>query len=328
MSLSTSPQSLTAPRGLEPFPPIVRGRLDTLQVNLGYRCNQACSHCHVDAGPNRPEAMDRDTVERVLAFIRRRGIATLDVTGGAPELNEHFRHLVCRARDAGVHVIDRCNLTVLEEPGQDDLAAFLAAEGVHVVASLPCYTGENVDRQRGRGVFAGSLRGVARLNALGYGDPGSGLELDFVYNPVGAFLPGDPAALENDYRRELARYDVRFNRLLTITNMPIARFRHELERRGELDDYLALLAGAYVEDNLRGVMCRTLLSVDWQGYVYDCDFNQMLGLPAGGRGPVHLNDLLAAELEGRPIAVGEHCYGCTAGRGSSCSGALSDRRQP
>lgn len=305
------------------FPPLTRGRLVTLQVNLGYRCNQACHHCHVDAGPARTEMMDAATVDLVLAVLERRRLATLDVTGGAPELHPQFRRLVQAARAAGCAVIDRCNLTVLEEPGQADTAAFLAAHAVHVVASLPCYSLENVERQRGKGVFARSLAGLRRLNAVGYGGPESGLELDLIYNPVGAQLPPEAAALEGDYRRELAALGIVFNRLLTMTNMPIKRFRHALEREQRLDGYLRLLAAAHQPANLAHVMCRDLVSVDWRGQLHDCDFNQMLGLPMGGTRRRHLRELLADDCAGQSIAVAEHCYGCTAGRGSSCGGALS-----
>ena len=304
------------------FPAIGRRELETLQVNLGYRCNQSCSHCHVDAGPKRTEMMDRDTVDLVLRFVGARAIGTLDVTGGAPELNPYFRYLVAAAKAAGVGVIDRCNLTVLEQPGQRDLAGFLTAQGVHIIASLPCYTRENVDRQRGKGVFDLSLRAMRRLNRAGYGHVGSGLVLDLVYNPVGPYLPPDTQTLEADYKRELARLGVVFNRLLTLTNMPINRFRHELVRTGELDNYMEMLFKEYTATNLDHVMCRSLLSVDWRGYVYDCDFNQMLAWPLGGE-RTHLNDLMNASLNGRSIAVGAHCFGCTAGRGSSCGGALS-----
>lgn len=304
------------------FPAVRRRTVATLQVNLGYRCNQACAHCHVDAGPQRTESMSLATLEQVLAFMRRHSVATLDLTGGAPELNPHFRHAVSVARAAGVEVIDRCNLTVLGEPGQEDLAGFLATESVHVIASLPCYTQDTVERQRGKGVFERSLHGIAALNALGYGRPDSGLELDFVYNPVGPSLPPDPRALEADYKRELAQYGIRFNRLLTITNMPIRRFRHQLARDGLLAGYLELLRANFAVGNLEYLMCRTLLSVDWRGYVYDCDFNQMLGLPLASDGLRHISEIDAPALAGQAIAVGEHCYGCAAGRGSSCGGAL------
>lgn len=305
------------------FPSIDRRELETLQVNLGYRCNQSCSHCHVDAGPKRTEMMDRETVDLVLRFLDARAIGSLDVTGGAPELNPHFRYLVSAARAAGVDVIDRCNLTVLEQPEQSDLAQFLTAQGVHIIASLPCYTRENVDRQRGKGVFDLSLRGMRQLNRAGYGQPGSGLIVDLVYNPIGPCLPPDGRTLEAEYKRELAHLDIVFNRLLTITNMPIKRFRHELVRAGELDCYMGTLFNKHIATNLEHVMCRSLLSVDWRGYAYDCDFNQMLQWPVGGE-RTHLSDLIDVSLNGRRIAVGAHCFGCTAGRGSSCGGALSD----
>ncbi|MGD8643938.1 MAG: arsenosugar biosynthesis radical SAM protein ArsS [Chromatiales bacterium] len=309
------------------FPAIRRLALETLQVNLGYRCNQACLHCHVNAGPTRKELMDRQTIETVLAFLRASAIRTLDITGGAPELNPHFRLLVREARALGVAVMDRCNLTILEEPGQEDLADFLAEHGVAIVASLPCYLEENVDGQRGDGVYRRSIDGLRRLNALGYGRDGSGLMLDLVYNPTGAYLPPPQAELEADYKRELAaRHQVRFNRLLTLTNLPIQRFGSTLISKGQFDEYMELLRSAHRDANLEAVMCRSLLSVDWQGYVYDCDFNQMLGLPLALDGPrrSHLRELIGRDLEGNPIAVADHCYGCTAGQGSSCGGALSD----
>ncbi|MGE0383241.1 MAG: arsenosugar biosynthesis radical SAM (seleno)protein ArsS [Gammaproteobacteria bacterium] len=308
-----------------PFPALERRRFDTLQVNLGYRCNQACTHCHVDAGPKRTEAMDGATVDLVLQVLERHRVGTLDLTGGAPELNPHFRPLAAAARGLGARVIDRCNLTVLGEPGQEGTAAFLAAQRIDIVASLPCYLEGNVDAQRGKGVYAASIRTLAQLNALGYGDPGSGLTLDLVFNPQGPVLPPAQAALEEDYRRELRdRFGLRFNRLLVLCNMPINRFRHVLESRGGLDAYLALLHGAHRPENLGQVMCRSLISVDWRGYLYDCDFNQMLDLPPPGAGQrAHLSDLLQASPVGRPIAVADHCWGCTAGQGSSCGGALA-----
>jgi radical SAM/Cys-rich protein len=308
------------------FPPIRRGRLDTLQVNVGYRCNQSCIHCHVNAGPSRTEEMAAEVVDVVLAFLVHKRIATLDITGGAPELNPHFRRLVRAARDMGVRVIDRCNLTILEVPGQEDLADFLAREQVEIVASMPCYLEDNVDRQRGKGVFDGSIRGLQRLNALGYGQEASGLVLNLVYNPQGPSLPPPQEALEADYKRMLGeRYGVVFNRLFTLANMPIQRFGAILIAKGELGHYLDLLRHAHLDANLDHVMCRNLVSVDWQGYVYDCDFNQMLDLPLqyGTRERVHLSDLLEAEVEDQPIRVAGHCYGCTAGQGSSCGGALT-----
>ncbi len=308
------------------FKPIRRLALETLQVNLGYRCNQSCKHCHVDAGPNRPEIMAGEVIKEVVAFLRTHSVGRLDLTGGAPELNPDFRAVVTEVVDLGVRVIDRCNLTVLLEPGQEDLAGFLAERGVEVTASLPCYLEENVNAQRGAGVFAASIEGLRRLNGLGYGEPGSGRVLNLVYNPQGPSLPPPQCGLEADYRRVLAeRHGVRFNALLTLTNMPIRRFGSQLLSKGQFHSYLGLLKAAHRDDNLDSVMCRTLLSVDWRGQVYDCDFNQMLDLPlrgADGRA-LRLPELSAVELDGRPIRVGEHCFGCTAGQGSSCGGALA-----
>ena len=304
------------------FPALTRGRLEVLQANLGYRCNQACLHCHVNAGPTRRESMEAETVALVLDFVRAAGVRVLDLTGGAPELNPHFRELVATARGLGAQVIDRCNLTILEEPGQEDLAEFLAAHEVEIVASLPCYLEENVDAQRGKGVYAASMRGLRRLNALGYGRAGSGLVLNLMYNPTGPTLPPAQCALEGDYRRELrARAGVEFNRLYVLANMPIQRFGSTLVSHGGFRDYMALLRGAHRAGNLASVMCRSLLSVDWQGQVYDCDFNQMLGVGLGGRRR-HLRELIGVPLEGAAIAVADHCYGCTAGQGASCGGAL------
>jgi len=307
------------------FPAINRGRLETLQVNLGYLCNQSCLHCHVSAGPRRKEIMSRETVEQVIAFLAARKITTLDLTGGAPEMSPHFRYLVAEARALGVRVINRCNLTILEEPGYEKMAAFLAQHSVEGVASLPCYLSDNVDAQRGKGVFQISIRALRRLNALGYGVGGSGLTLTLVYNPQGASLPPAQAELEAAYKRELhLRYGIVFNQLFTITNMPIQRFGSTLISRGEFASYMQLLKDAYSEENLDGVMCRSLISIDWQGFIFDCDFNQMLGLPmaAAGGEKMHLSELLHTDIEGRPIIVMEHCYGCTAGQGSSCGGAL------
>ncbi len=307
------------------FPALRRGRLEALQVNLGYKCNQSCLHCHVNAGPTRTELMSRETILDVLTFIGVAGIKTLDVTGGAPELNPHFRELVVRARELGTHVIDRCNLTILGEPGQEGLAQFLADHQVEITASLPCYTEELVDRQRGKGVYERSIAGLQELNALGYGREGSGLVLNLVYNPQGPSLPPGQAGLEADYKRELGgKYGIVFNRLYTLANMPIQRFGSTLVSKGQFNEYMALLKGAHREENLDGVMCRSLVSVDWQGGVYDCDFNQMLDLPLvveGKRRP-QLSDLIGRDFEGNPIAVRDHCYGCTAGQGSSCGGAL------
>lgn len=307
------------------FPPLRRAQLTTLQVNLGYRCNQACLHCHVNAGPTRTEMMDASGVELVLAVLQRRDIGTLDLTGGAPELHPQFRRLVRDARSLGVTVIDRCNLTVLQEVEQDDLADFLAQQQVRIVASLPCYTAKNVDSQRGEGVFARSIGALKQLNALGYGKEDS-LVLDLVYNPLGPVLPGPQDVLEADYTRELGeRFGIVFNRLLTLSNMPIKRFGSALVSHGQFGAYMKLLQDNHRPENLERVMCRDLVSVDWQGYLYDCDFNQMLGLALQlpGRPRPHLRDLLDHDLAGRPITVADHCYGCTAGRGSSCGGALS-----
>ncbi|MDB5903622.1 MAG: radical protein [Betaproteobacteria bacterium] len=308
------------------FPAIARRRLETLQVNVGYRCNQTCVHCHVNAGPSRTEEMTRETVAEVLAYLEASGVRSLDITGGAPELNPHFRELVQHAGRLGVRVMDRCNLTILEQPGQEDLADFLARHEVEVVASMPCYLEDNVDRQRGKGVFDASIRGLRELNARGYGQPGSGRTLNLVYNPQGAVLPPAQAGLEGDYRKHLAeRYGIRFNELYVLTNMPIQRFGSTLVSKGCFEAYLALLKSAYQRANLDNVMCRSLVSVDWQGYVYDCDFNQMLGLPlkAQGRAKIHIRDLIDSDLTGNPIVVKDHCYGCTAGQGSSCGGALA-----
>lgn len=305
------------------FPALHRGKLDTLQVNLGYQCNQSCLHCHVNAGPNRKEMMDEETLGLILKVLAARQIGTLDLTGGAPELHSRFRDLVSRATALGVHVIDRCNLTVLFERGQDGLAEFLARNNVEVVASLPCYLSENVDRQRGDGVFDKSIAALLQLNALGYGREGSGLKLNLVYNPQGPSLPPDQIALEAAYKRELfEHHGIVFNQLFVITNMPIQRFGSTLISRGQFNDYVLLLKENFSAANAAHVMCRNLVSVDWQGYLYDCDFNQQLGLALPGEGRPHLRDLLQADLQGNLIRVAEHCYGCTAGQGSSCGGAM------
>ena len=307
------------------FPALHRARLETLQVNLGYRCNQSCVHCHVNAGPHRTEMMSRETISDVLGFVEVNRIKVLDLTGGAPELHPHFRMLVERARQLGVRVIDRCNLTVLSEPGQEELAAFLAAQRVEVTASMPCYTEELVDRQRGKGVYEASIAGLKQLNALGYGREASGLVLNLVYNPQGPTLPPAQDGLEADYKRILGEtHGIVFNRLFTLANMPIQRFGSTLISKGRFNEYMSLLRSAHREENLEGVMCRTLVSVDWRGRVYDCDFNQMLDLPLADRTKRRplLSELIGRDLEGDPIAVRDHCYGCTAGQGSSCGGAL------
>ena len=311
------------------FPPLTRRAVDTLQVNLGYRCNQACLHCHVNASPDRREMMAAETIDQILAVLRARRVATLDITGGAPELHPDFRRLVQQARTLGLRVIDRCNLTILNEPGFEDLAGFLAARQVEVTASLPCYSRENVDRQRGEDVFDSSILALRKLNALGYGREGSGLVLNLVYNPGGPFLPPAQQGLEADYRRELGgRYGIGFSQLFTLANMPIARFGSTLVSQGRFAAYMHTLRAAHDPANVAGVMCRTLVSVDYRGHLHDCDFNQMLGIPlaAAGKPRLHVTDLLALDLAGTPIAVADHCYGCTAGQGSSCGGALSAGR--
>ena len=308
------------------FPAIRRQATATLQVNLGYRCNQSCVHCHVNAGPNRSEMMDAETMALIPQVLAARGIGTLDLTGGAPELHAGFRDLVRAARALGVKVIDRCNLTILFEPGHEGLAEFLAEHEVEVVASLPCYSEDNVDRQRGKGVFDKSIAGLQRLNALGYGREGSGRVLSLVYNPQGAVLPPPQPALEADYKRELgAHFGIVFNSLYALANMPIQRFGSMLISKGQFNGYIRLLKDNHRDANLAQVMCRSLISVDWLGRLYDCDFNQQLDLPVMGGvgdGARHLCDLLHADADGAPIRVAEHCYGCTAGNGSSCGGAL------
>ncbi|MEO8144496.1 MAG: arsenosugar biosynthesis radical SAM (seleno)protein ArsS [Betaproteobacteria bacterium] len=310
------------------FPALTRRAVETLQMNLGYRCNQSCVHCHVNAGPNRKEEMTAETIDAVLAFLAASPeITAIDLTGGAPELNPHFRRLVIAARARGLRVIDRCNLTILEEPGFDDLAGFLAAHRVEVVASMPCYLEENVDKQRGNGTFNASIKGLKRLNDLGYGHADSGLILNLVYNPQGASLPPPQAALEADYKNHLGHhFGIVFNQLFTLANMPIQRFGSTLISKGQFNAYMATLHAAHRAENLENVMCRNLISVDWQGYLYDCDFNQQLGLALGDgtNSRLHITKAVSAALEGLPIRVADHCYGCTAGQGSSCGGALGD----
>ncbi len=307
------------------FPSVTRNKVEVLQVNLGYRCNLQCLHCHVDAGPKRTEMMARDVIDDVVRFLEQGGIKVLDLTGGAPEMNENFHYLIACARSLGVHVIDRCNLTILEEFGYEGVAHFLAKNRVEVVASLPCYLEDNVDKQRGRGTFAASIKGLQRLNALGYGKVTTGLVLNLVYNPQGSVLPPPQAALEVDYKKYLMdSFGIEFNQLFTLTNMPIKRFGSMLISKGAFDEYIQLLKNAYRQENLESLMCRNQLSVDWQGFVYDCDFNQMLDLPLQrtGKSRWHLSELTATMLENEPIVVKGHCYGCTAGQGSSCGGAL------
>ena len=306
------------------FPPLRRRRIATLQVNLGYRCNLSCVHCHVNAGPHRTEMMSTAIVDDVIAALDRLDVETLDLTGGAPELHPEFRRLVREGRRRDIEVIDRCNLTVLFEPGQETLAAFLAREGITVVASLPCYLEENVEQQRGKGVYGDSIRALKLLNDLGYGRDDA-RRLHLVFNPVGAVLPPPQTELEAAYKRELKRrFGIVFDQLFVFTNMPINRFGAVLMAHGEFEGYMTLLRNNHSAENVPGVMCRDTVSVDWQGNLYDCDFNQMLGLPAmvAGR-PARLADLVrGGPLEKACIATAGHCFGCTAGQGSSCTGAL------
>ena len=308
------------------FPKIFRSKVETLQINLGYLCNQSCTHCHVDAGPNRTEMMTAENIDVVANYMQAQNIGILDLTGGAPELHSQFRELVKIARSQSIHVIDRCNLTILEEPQQEDLANFLADNEVEVVASLPCYLEENVDKQRGKGVFGKSIRGLQELNKLGYGKGNKNLKLTLVYNPQGPQLPPSQESLQKDYTKFLAeKYDISFDHLFTITNMPIKRFGSMLVSKGKFGEYMQLLRDAYSVDNLQSVMCRSTLSVDWQGFVYDCDFNQMLGmsLPHNNQIRTHLSEIMDTNLEQNEIMIANHCYGCTAGQGSSCGGALN-----
>ncbi|RNL61776.1 arsenosugar biosynthesis radical SAM (seleno)protein ArsS [Zhongshania marina] len=304
------------------FPAIARKPLDTLQVNLGYKCNQRCLHCHVNAGPTRTEMMSADLIALIPEVLAARNIKTLDLTGGAPELHEQFRELVSAAVKQGVKLIDRCNLTILFEPNQEGLAEFLAENKVEIVASLPCYSLKNVDAQRGEGVFDKSIAGLKLLNSLGYGMPDSGLVLNLVYNPQGASLPPNQQALEADYRRELrAHFGIEFNNLFALANMPIKRFGSTLVSKGEFKPYMDLLKNNFSEENLASLMCRNLVSVDWQGNLYDCDFNQQLNIPVTNT-TRHLRDLLHDDIENQEIAIADHCFACTAGQGSSCGGAL------
>jgi len=308
------------------FPALKRGRLEILQVNLGYLCNQSCLHCHVNAGPKRTEIMQRETIDSVIEYLKTDTVKILDLTGGAPEMNPHFRDLVVTAKNLGVHVIDRCNLTILSEPGHHDLAHFLAEHNVEICASLPCYLEDNVNAQRGKDVFSTSIAALKQLNELGYGQDNSALKLNLVYNPQGPSLPPPQQALEADYKHHLLEnYGVHFNELLTITNMPIKRFGSTLVSKGQFKEYMQLLHDAYQSQNLASVMCRSLISIDWQGYVYDCDFNQMLDLPLGfeKQKRTHISDLIGKNIEGLAIKVKDHCYACTAGQGSSCGGALA-----
>ena len=311
------------------FPAIFRKPPEILQLNLGYLCNLSCVHCHVNAGPKRTEMMSREIIEQILALAEAVNIHTLDLTGGAPEMHADFRYLVQAARDRGIEVIDRCNLTILEAPGYEDLASFLAAQQVRIVASLPCYMEDNVDKQRGKGVFKDSLAALQRLNRLGYGQPNNALKLNLIYNPQDAVLPPDQHALEHAYKHHLQDdYGIVFNELFVITNMPIKRFGSMLISQDRFDDYLALLKNSFQADNLNNLMCLTTLSIDWQGHVYDCDFNQILDMPLGAaaKPKVHISEIHPEHLKDAPIATAAHCYGCTAGQGSSCGGALAGEK--
>ncbi|AMK76372.1 MULTISPECIES: arsenosugar biosynthesis radical SAM (seleno)protein ArsS [Methylomonas] len=309
------------------FPAIFRKPLEILQVNLGYLCNLSCVHCHVNAGPKRTELMSEGTLAQLLAFAEEANIHTLDLTGGAPEMHPQFQYLVRAARARGIKVIDRCNLTILEEPAYGGFAEFLAEQQVDIVASLPCYLQENVDKQRGKGVFQDSLAALQRLNGLGYGQPDSSLQLNLVFNPQEAVLPPDQHNLEQAYKQHLHQhYGIVFNRLFAIANMPIQRFGSMLVSQGRFEEYLSLLRDSFRAENLAGLMCLNTISVDWQGYVYDCDFNQMLAMPLPASNPrPHIHELNAAAIHGAAIATAAHCYGCTAGQGSSCGGALDAR---
>jgi radical SAM/Cys-rich protein len=306
------------------LPPLAATGIDVLQVNVGRRCNQTCRHCHVDAGPDRTEMMDVDVIDACLRVLGGTDIPTLDITGGAPEMHPEFRRLVTAASGLGRRVIDRCNLTITRLPNYRWLPGFLAAHGVEVVASLPYYQSRQTDAQRGEGVYHESIAALRELNALGYGRPGSGLVLNLVTNPVGAYLPPDQRAAERDWKRELERrHGIVFDHLFTITNMPISRFLEHLDEKGQTEAYLARLVQAFNPAAASGVMCRTTLSVAWDGTLYDCDFNQMLDLPLVDGAPRDIRDFDPARLAARTIAVGPHCFGCTAGAGSSCGGALA-----
>ncbi|MBC7712872.1 MAG: arsenosugar biosynthesis radical SAM protein ArsS [Rhizobacter sp.] len=303
---------------------LVRTTVDTLQINVGKLCNQACHHCHVEAGPLRKEIMTEATVDRIIELMKATpGLKTIDLTGGAPEMNPHFKKLVCAARSMNLEVIDRCNLTIFYEKGFEDIPEFLKEQKVHVIASLPCYTKDNVDQQRGRGVFDKSIEGLKKLNSLGFGISGSGLMLDLVYNPVGAYLPGSQVKLEADYKRELKQYfNLEFNNLFTITNMPIKRFLDDLNRQGKFEDYMTLLVNNFNPNAASTVMCKSLISIGWDGQIYDCDFNQMMEMPADYK-KITLTEISSFnDFKNKSIALADHCYGCTAGAGSSCGGAL------
>jgi radical SAM/Cys-rich protein len=304
--------------------PLRAADVETLQVNLGKLCNQTCRHCHVDAGPTRTEVMTRATAELVVEVLRRHPIPSVDLTGGAPELNSNFEYLVEKARALGRHVIDRCNLTVFYVEGRQHLPEFLRAHQVEVLASLPCYLEQNVEAQRGKGVYRKSIEALQWLNRLGYGHPETGLRLNLVYNPLGPSLPPAQKPLEGAYRQHLGeQHGIVFNQLYTLTNMPISRFLADLREHGNHTRYMQLLVEQFNPATLKGLMCRTLVSVGWEGILYDCDFNQMLDLPVNHGLPHHVRDFDAYLLARREIRTGAHCFGCTAGSGSSCMGALA-----
>lgn len=302
-----------------------RQSLETLQINMGKLCNQACHHCHVEAGPLRTEIMEEKTVDRLIELMKKiPTLTSIDITGGAPEMNPHFKKLVKAARELKLEVIDRCNLTIFFEKGHEDLPQFFKEQKIHVIASLPCYTKDNVDKQRGRGVFDKSIEGLKKLNDIGFGIEGTGLLLDLVYNPGGAFLPGSQKKLEADYKRELKQFfNLNFNQLYTITNMPVKRFLDDLNRQGKYEDYMTLLVNSFNLEAVETVMCKSLVSIGWNGDIYDCDFNQMLEMPLANQ-TTNIWDINSlTELTNKKIAMANHCYGCTAGAGSSCGGALT-----
>jgi len=336
---SLPPVPLLTPNGLQPIagisfaqtladyglPPLTSQGVETLQINVGKICNQTCRHCHVDAGPHRTEIMTLETMDTILAVLRRHPeIQTVDLTGGAPEMNPHFEYLVSECRTLDRHVLDRCNLTIFFVKGKHHLPQFLADHHVEIIASLPCYSEANVDQQRGRGVFERSIMALRQLNQLGYGIEGSGLALNLVYNPLGPKLPPNQRKLEADYKEELGnRFGISFNRLYTITNMPISRFLDDLRTTGRYEEYMELLANSFNPASVDGLMCRKLISIGWDGQLYDCDFNQMLDIPILKGMPQTITDFGLELLSHRPINTDHHCFGCTAGAGSSCGGAIA-----
>jgi radical SAM/Cys-rich protein len=304
------------------FPQITRLSIRTLQVNLGYKCNQSCLHCHVNASPKRTEMMNKDTIDEVINFSYQNNVGTVDLTGGAPEMNQYFQYMIKKLREKNIHIIDRCNLTILEEKGMSNMVDFLAEQEVEIVASLPCYKDTNVDAQRGKGVFTKSIKALQHLNKKGYG-LNKKLMLNLVYNPQGATLPPKQSELELEYKSYLLEnYNISFNNLFTITNMPINRFGSTLVSKKIFHKYMDLLKSTFSQIAKENVMCRNLLSIDYNGYVYDCDFNQMLSIDISNK-KTHITDIKKDELVNKIIATGDHCYGCTAGSGSSCGGVIS-----